>query len=94
MTEPDLTSGSDQSRVIILPASCLQAATAVYEEAVQTLPTTRMYDLYAAFLRERVDEATELAVTAGGAKDARKRAAALTLALLRLYSRAADAGIS
>lgn len=51
-----------------------------------------MYDLYAAFMRERVDEASELAVMAGGPADARARAAALTLALLRLYSRAAEAG--
>jgi len=52
-----------------------------------------MYDLYAAFLRERVDEASQLAVMAGGPADARTRAAALTLALLRLYSRAAEAGV-
>ena len=70
-----------------------QVAIVVYEEAVQKLPTALMYDLYAAFLRERVDEVTELASAAGASGDSRKRAAALTLALLRLYSRAADAGV-
>ena len=64
----------------------------MYEEAIKKLPTTAMYDAYAAFLRERMEEAMRSATAPGAAHGARKRAAALTLALLRLYSRAADAG--
>lgn len=64
----------------------------MYEEAVKKLSTAGMYDAYAAFLCERVEEAMDAANAPHAARGARKRAAALTLALLRLYSRAADAG--
>ena len=71
-----------------------QAALAIFEDAVQKLPTARMYDLYAAFLEEQLGAALDEASSDKAAMAARRRAGEAADALLKLSSRAAEAGAS
>lgn len=71
---------------VLLKPMDLQAAIAVYEEAVQQLGRQEMYCLYAAFLRERLAEH-------GASDDAGKPQVKSTAELLcRVHQQAADRG--
>ena len=79
------------------PASCAvhhQAAVEVFEEALQKLPTARMYDLYAIFLDEQLTAVLNEASADKATKSVRRRAGEQANALLKLSTRAAEAGAS